>query len=355
MWVDNQGCAIEQPLGDVLSIRHAATHERLSVLLAIHYDTVYPSEDHPPLVNQAVEADRRILRGPGVTDAKGGIAVMLAALEAFMKFGASEQLSWEVLLNADEELGSPGSGQLLAEAAGRHDLGLVFEPALDEAGTLAASRKGSGNFHVVISGRAAHAGRAIGDGRNAIVAAAKLASILADLNDAGHDVTVNVAAIHGGDALNVVPDLAVLRANARAATEAGATWLASQIKEAVTAVNHFDGFRANCIGGFHCPPKPLDEPTQKLLMYVAACGRDLGLMITAKPTGGVCDGNKLAAAGLPTIDTLGVRGGGIHSPAEYLIVESLAERAALVAILLARLADGSLDWPRRVKEPEPCS
>jgi glutamate carboxypeptidase len=343
-WIDDESQAIEQPLGDVLSIRHVAPRERLSILLAIHYDTVYPAGDQAPRV-ELVDHGKK-LRGPGVADAKGGIAVMFAALEAFMKLGASDLLSWEVLLNADEELGSPGSARLLAEAAGRHDIGFVFEPSLDDAGTLAASRKGSGNFHVVISGRAAHAGRAIGDGRNAVVAAARLATTLADLDDVGRDVTVNVAAIHGGVALNVVPDRAVLRVNARAATEADAAWLVSKINEAVAAIDQLDGFRANCIGGFHCPPKPLDEPTQRLLQHVATCAQGLGLTIMAKPTGGACDGNKLAAAGLPTIDTLGVRGGGIHSPDEYLVVESLAERASLVAILLARLAEGSLNWPR---------
>jgi len=97
---------------------------------------------------------------------------MLAALEAAMRFGVGETLSWEMILNPDEELGSPGSASLLAEAAARHDLGLVFEPALDEAGTLADARKGSGNFHVVVRGRSAHAGRHLADGRNAVVAAA---------------------------------------------------------------------------------------------------------------------------------------------------------------------------------------
>jgi len=343
--IDDRGREVIQPLGDVLSIRHVAPRERLSILLAIHYDTVYPPEDQPPRIESADEGKK--LRGPGVTDAKGGLVVLHAALEAFMRFGATDELSWEVLLNADEELGSPSSAPLLADAAGRHDLGLVFEPTLDEAGTLAAARKGSGNFCVVIRGRAAHAGRAIADGRNAVVAAARLATCLTALGDQGHDVTVNVAAIHGGDALNVVPDLAVLRLNVRVATKADAAWLTTRLDEAVAAVDQRDGFSATLTGGFHGPPKPLDAPTERLLDHVAACGRDLSITITARPTGGVCDGNKLAAAGLPTLDTLGVRGGGIHSPEEYLVVASLAERAALTAVLLARLADGSLAWPRR--------
>jgi len=359
-WIDDLGREVREPLGDVLSVRHVAPRPQASVLLAIHYDTVHPPSGEPQPVVFAEGG--RVLRGPGVADAKGGIVVLLAALEAVMRAGHGDTLSWEVLLNADEELGSPGSAGLLLEAAARHDLGLVFEPALDEAGTLAGARKGSGNFHVVVRGRAAHAGRHFPEGRNAVVAAAELAADFARLTDERPDVTVNVAALHGGAGLNVVPDLAVLRANVRAATEADAAWAAERLSAAVATVDRREGFRASLTGGFHCPPKPLDPPTAALVELLAACGRELGLTIATRPTGGVCDGNKLAAAGLPTIDTLGVRGGGIHGPAEYLVVDSLAERAALVATLLGRLADGSLAWPRRrgmeaaaAAEARPCS
>jgi glutamate carboxypeptidase len=353
--LDDRGRAVEQPLGDVLSVGHAAARERLRVLLVIHYDTVYPAHEGAPAIT--LHSDGKILGGPGVADAKGGIAVLLAALEAFMRFGDSERLSWEVLLNADEELGSPGSGILLTEAAGRHDLGLVFEPALDEAGTLAGARKGSGNFTIVIRGRAAHAGRQFEAGRNAVVAAAELATKLAALTDPDRGLTVNVAELRGGAGLNVVPDLAVLRANVRAATEADAHAATTRLAEAVADLDRREGFSATLAGGFHCPPKPFDEPTRRLFDHVALCGRDLGLTLALRPTGGVCDGNKLAAAGLATLDTLGVRGGGIHGPEEHLVVESLAERAALVAILLGRLADGSLPWQRRsaAEEARPCS
>jgi glutamate carboxypeptidase len=246
------------------------------------------------------------------------------------------------LINADEELGSPGSASLLAEAAARNDVGLLFEPALDEAGTLAGARKGSGNFTVVIRGRAAHAGRQFAAGRNAVAAAARLAAACDGLNRAGREVTVNVAALHGGEAFNVVPDLAMLRLNARVATAADADWLTTGLAELVAEANAAEGFSAALHGGFHCPPKPFDEPIRGLFDRVRACGDALGLALTAEPTGGVCDGNKLAAAGLPNLDTLGVRGGRIHSPEEYLVVASLAERAKLTALVLADLAERGL-------------
>ena len=340
--VDASGNEVSEPVGEMLSLRHEAATGP-GVLLAIHYDTVYPADAEPRQVS--LSDDGQLLRGPGVTDAKGGLAVLLVALEAFQRFGQTDRLSWEVLLNADEELGSPGSAEALAAAAGRNDLGLLFEPALDESGSLAGARKGSANLAVVIRGKAAHAGRHFADGRNAVVAAAALATAIDRLNAETGDATFNVAAIDGGAAVNVIPDFAILRLNIRVGTAATADWAIDQVRELVAETNRRDGIRAAVHGGFHCPPRPVDPPMQQLLDQVTQCGEQLGLTITSRPTGGVCDGNKLAAAGLPTVDTLGVRGGGIHSPNEYLIVESLAERAKLTACLLAGLADGSLAWP----------
>ena len=339
--IADDGREATMPLGDVTRVRGGdGPADSPRVLLGIHMDTVYPPGPEPPRVELA--NDGSVLRGPGVTDAKGGLAVMLVALEAFTRFGPADRLRWEAIINADEELGSPGSARLLAEAAARNDVGLLFEPALDETGTLAGARKGSGNFTVVVRGRAAHAGRHFVDGRNAVTAAARLATACDELNASGRGIIVNVAALHGGEGLNVVPDLAVLRLNIRVATAADADWVQRQVTDLVAVADRADGISATLHGSFHCPPKPLDGPAQALLQRIVACGRTLGLALEARPTGGVCDGNKLAAAGLPTIDALGVRGGGIHSPDEYLIVASLAERAQLTALVLADLAEQGL-------------
>lgn len=339
--IADSGRETTMPLGDAVRVRGGdGPADSPRVLLGIHMDTVYPPGTEPPRVELA--GDGSVLRGPGVTDAKGGLAVMLVALEAVTRFGPIDRLRWEVFVNADEELGSPGSARPLADAAARNDVGLLFEPALDEAGTFAGARKGSGNFTVVVRGRAAHAGRHFAEGRNAIAAAARLATACDALNAAGRDVTVNVAALHGGEGFNVVPDLAVLRLNLRVTTEADAEWARQRLTELVSEADRGDGISATLHGAFHCPPKPLDGPAKALLERIVACGRTLGLAIEARPTGGVCDGNKLAAAGLPTIDTLGVRGGGIHSPDEYLLVASLTERAKLTALVLADLAERGL-------------
>ena len=339
--IGDDGRETVSPLGDAIRVRGGAGPVGCPrVLLGIHMDTVYPPGPKP--TQTTLVGDGAVLRGPGVTDAKGGLAVMLVALEACSQFGLTDRLRWEVFVNADEELGSPGSAPLLAEAAARNDVGLLFEPALDEAGSLAGARKGSGNFTVVVHGLAAHAGRHFAAGRNAVAAAARLATACHQLNDVGRGITVNVAALHGGEGFNVVPDLAILRVNLRVATTADAEWATTQLTELVAKTGRGDGLSATLHGQFHCPPKPLDGPTQSLLERVVASGRTLGLTLEARPTGGVCDGNKLAAAGLPTIDTLGVRGGSIHSPDEYLVVASLAERAKLTALVLADLAERGL-------------
>ena len=132
---DSAGSAVREPLGKALLIRKRP-EAPLRLLLCCHTDTVYPS-DHP--FQKSVRIADNILRGPGVTDAKGGLVVMLLALEAFERSPWSAKLGWEVLINPDEEIGSPGSAPLLIQAAKRNDLGLIFEPSFPD-GNLAGAR-----------------------------------------------------------------------------------------------------------------------------------------------------------------------------------------------------------------------
>ena len=312
-----------------LSVRpQAATR----ILLTGHYDTVFGPE-HP--FQQVRWREAGVLNGPGVADMKGGIAVMRAALLALEASAEAAGLGYEVVLNADEEVSSPGSIPLLLECAGRVDAGLTFEPALAD-GTLAGARPGSGNFSIHFAGRAAHAGREPEKGRNAVVAAADLALRLAAL--VAPDLKVNVARIEGGGPNNIVPDGAVLRVNLRPATlEAQARAMAA-IDAAMAEVARLHEVGVHRHGGFARPPKPLDDNALRLFRLVKDAGTDLGLAIGWRDAGGVCDGNNLAATGLAVVDTLGVRGGAIHSADEFLITDSLAERARLAALVLMRIA-----------------
>jgi glutamate carboxypeptidase len=304
----------------------------IRVLLTGHIDTVF-GPDHPFQACRWLDADT--LNGPGVADMKGGIAVMKAALMALEASPFAGQLGWEVVLNSDEEVSSPGSAPLLDAAARRCHLGLTFEPALPD-GTLAGGRAGSGNFSAAIHGRAAHAGRNPADGRNAVLAAADLALRLAAL--AGDDLSVNPAKIDGGGPNNIVPDTAVLRWNMRPRTAMAQARAEAGINAAVADVALAHDVHIHVHGRFARPPKPMDAHQQRLFDLVQGCGAALGLAISWRDTGGVCDGNNIAATGLSVVDTLGPRGGAIHSADEFLCADSLEERAKLAALVLMRVA-----------------
>jgi glutamate carboxypeptidase len=305
----------------------------LQLLLTGHMDTVYGA-DHAFQETRWLEDG--VLNGPGVADMKGGLAVLLAALRAVEASPVADRIGYEVVINSDEEVGSPASAALLAQAAQGKRAALTYEPAAQPDGTLAGARPGSGNFDFVIKGRSAHAGRNPEDGRNALVAAAELALRLSMSKTPG--LSINPARIDGGSPNNVVPDLAILRVNLRPRTtddqEIASRLIAKALDE--TAATHEVYIEAH--GGFGRPPKPLSEEAEALFNLVKKAGADLGQQIDWQPSGGVCDGNNIAACGVPVVDTMGVRGGKIHSMEEYLITESLAERAALSALTILRLA-----------------
>ena len=304
----------------------------VQVLLTGHMDTVFGAE-HPFQLMKWLEPG--VLNGPGTADMKGGISVILAALSAVEASPLAARIGYDVLINSDEETGSQASASLIAELAKGKTAALTYEPALPD-GTLAGARPGSGNFSITLHGKAAHAGRNPDDGRNALIAAADLAMRLNAAKSSG--LKVNPARIDGGGPNNIVPDLAILRVNLRPMTPDDMVMAAEMIRVAVAAVEKEHGVHAHVHGGFNRPPKPLDAQAEKLFGLVRDCGADLGIPIAWKSTGGVCDGNNIAACGVPVVDTMGPRGGSIHSDAEFLIVDSLAERARLSTLTLLRLA-----------------
>ena len=307
----------------------------VQLLFTGHMDTVFGA-DHP--FQDVFWREGGILGGPGVADMKGGLAVLLAALKAVEASPLAASLGYEVVINSDEEVGSPGSAALIAEAARGKKAALTYEPSALPDGTLAGARPGSGNFSIVVTGRSAHAGRNPDEGRNAVLAAAELALRLAEAKDEG--LSVNPARIDGGGPNNVVPDHAILRINMRPKTLADQERAQSALEEAMADVGTRRDVRIIMHGGWGRPPKPLDPQAEKLFALVRDCGAALGQAIGWRDSGGVCDGNNIAACGVPVVDTMGVRGGAIHSPDEYLIVDSLAERARLSALAVLRLAQG---------------
>lgn len=354
--IDSRGEPASLPLGKALRFRKRPDAP-LRVFLGIHYDVVYgeaaaagenalaPSGDGAGTrVRPLIQVEGDVLRASGACDAKGGIAILLHAVEAFEASPFAAGVGWEILLNPDEELGSPGSLPLLKEAAARNHLGLLYEPCLAD-GNLVGARKGSGNFAAVMRGRASHAGRDPHLGRNAVHALAEFIVALDGLGRRHGGINVNVGKIEGGGALNRVPDLAIARFNLRVRDggdqRAAEEFLRGQAEEFARR----EGFSLSLHGRFTSPPKPLEGRGLALLEAVAGCGRDLGMDLRWLSSGGVSDGNKLAAAGLPNVDTLGARGGDIHSPEEWLDLKSLEERARLTALVLMKLGAGELGWP----------
>jgi glutamate carboxypeptidase len=336
-WINMKGELEATPVAPMLMVSKRPQLSKQALFL-IHMDTVYPIND---AFQHVIRLDKHILKGPGVADAKGGMVVLLKTLEAFEQSPYAKNIGWKIILNSDEELGSPCSGSVLQEMAGRCQIGFVFEPCLQD-GNLIGSRKGSGNFTIVAKGKAAHAGRDIDAGRNAITALSKCIVKINELTGTRTGLTVNFGVIKGGTAMNVVPSFALTRMNVRIGDLEDQKYIQEAIKSIAQEITKKEEVIFDVYGTFTAMPKPLEGATLELFRHVQDCGTELDIHIDFKDSGGVCDGNRLYAAGLPTVDTMGVQGGHIHSREEYIMIDSLVDRTKLATLALMKWAKG--DW-----------
>ncbi len=313
----------------------------LQVFLNGHMDTVYGPE-HP--FQKCRLIDQNTLNGPGVADMKGGLVVMLKALEAFERSPFAENLGWEVYIGPDEEIGSPGSADFLKKAAVRHQIGLVFESSLRD-GSLIRRRKGAGTFSVVAKGRPAHVGRDFQNGRNAIVALSQIVLKVQDLNGEIPGAIFNVGKITGGGPTNIVPEYASAQINIRIDRKEDIAVIQNRIEALIEEANRQEGLHLEWEGAFSRAPKELTPQIEQLFGFYNNCAQDLALSLEWRDSGGCSDGNNLAGAGLPNLDTLGVRGGDIHSDKEHVFLDSLPERARLTALFLMKLASRKIVLP----------
>jgi glutamate carboxypeptidase len=340
--VGNKGQLIETGFGKALLIKKRP-EAPVQILLSGHMDTVYPPGESDPIV----VIEKEVIRGPGVADMKGGLVVLLKAVETLERSPHAQRVGWEIFINADEEIGSPGSEQFFTEAAKRHCLGLVFEPSLPD-GSFIDRRKGTANLTLVVRGRAAHSGRDFYSGRSAIYAIADLIRQIEYLSDQKKDVTVNIGYLEGGGPVNIVPDLALCKINVRTREPEDMVDVREKIDQIIFSQVDREGISLSLREDSARPPKPFDDKTQQLFQLYKGCAKQLNIPFQTRSSGGACDGNILAAAGLPTIDSLGVVGDKIHTSDEYLLSKSLVQRAQLSGLFLLELASGHFNMN---KEP----
>lgn len=304
------------------------------VLIAGHLDTVHdPAGEFRTL---SVRGDGKTATGPGCVDMKGGLVIALHALEALNACGV--ECSWSLLLNSDEETGSYHSERALRAAAREHDFGLALEPALPD-GSLVVERLGSGQFMLECRGRSAHVGRDFASGVSAVTKLAECLVAIGAMSDVGRGRIINVGPIEGGVVTNAVPDHAAAWGNVRFPTWAVSDELAAMLAELETPADAMPAVTIH--RSFNRPAKPQTEAVTGLALAARGVAEALGQRLPFGKTGGVCDGNILQDAGLPTIDTVGVRGGGLHTPEEWIDLASLVERCQLLAVLIMRLSAGA--------------
>jgi glutamate carboxypeptidase len=321
--------------GDVLVIEgpDVATRGGLRVLIAGHLDTVH---DPQGSFRALGPEDGGVRRGPGAVDMKGGVVAALAALEALHAGGIP--LRWTLALNADEEMGSFASMDALRALAGQHDVGLVIEPPMPDGGFV-VSRPGAAQFRIDAFGRAAHAGRDFAAGVSAVGLLASSITAALALSDAEAGRIVNIGPLEGGDATNIVPDRASAWGAVRYRTRADGEQVGRALMSLARGLGD-DVPRVGVTIVHNRPPKDASPQVLGLADAAIACARELGIATGAGTgsTGGVSDANVLQDAGLPCLDGLGVRGGNMHRSDEFIVTESVVERASLLALLMSRLA-----------------
>lgn len=333
--LDQLGASVEvlptETRGNHLRARFGGDGDGDQVLLLGHFDTVWPIGQ---LARMPCEVRDGCLFGPGVYDMKAGLAIAMLARLALAEVGDPAASRLVMLLTTDEEVGSGTSRGLIEGEARRSKAVFVLEPAL-RGGGLKTSRKGCGEFELRVTGVPAHAGVDPSKGVNAIVELAHQVLAVSALRDLERGMLVNVGLIVGGSRTNVVPEDARARVDVRAMTMADAATLEAAIR-ALSPVT--PGARLQITGAFDRPPMERSPGAVALFEQAQRVGRQLGMELVEGHTGGGSDGNFTAAIGVPTLDGLGAVGDGAHALDEHVEVESLTQRAALLASLISAVA-----------------
>ena len=319
--------AITEKFGDHLIARFSGRSAERILLLG-HTDTVWPAGE---ITKRPFKIDKGRALGPGVFDMKAGILLMWLAIDALRKVHGNLSKSLTVLLVSDEEIGSNSSRRLTESEASACRAVLVLEPSLP-GGALKTARKGIGTFTVKAIGRAAHAGIDPGSGINAIEEISRQIIKLQGLNDAMRGTTVTVGLVQGGIRSNVVPAEAAAEVDIRITSNEEAERITKLIK---TLSPELPNARLEIRGSINRPPMERTSETNRLFQLAQKVAANLGFTLEEGSTGGASDGNFTSALGIPTLDGLGAVGNGAHAVDEWVDIESLPRRAALIAGLIS--------------------
>lgn len=321
----------EEVRGNHLVIRHKEAIDP-EILVVAHMDTVFPkgtAEKRPFTIR-----DGRAY-GPGVIDMKASHVALLYALKALQETGTAGMENTVILLTSDEEIGSETSKGLIEQHAEDKKYALIMEPARQD-GSLVTARRGAGEYSLYVTGKAAHAGIAPESGSSAIEELAQKIIKLHQLSDHEKGISVSVGIIEGGTTVNTIAPTATAHVDLRISTIEQGEWLEKRIEE-ICATPDVEGTTIKLVGGIERPPMVKNEQTIELLEIIKAVGSELGIQITDIATGGGSDASFTSAKGVATIDGLGPVGGNAHTEDEYMEVDSLVERSALLANVIARL------------------
>jgi glutamate carboxypeptidase len=301
------------------------------VLVLCHMDTVWAVGE---IKKRPFRVDGENAYGPGAYDMKAGIVQTYFALKALNDLGLTPRKRVVVILNTDEEVGSPTSRPIIEAEARKSTHALVLEPSVPPLGAIKTFRKGVGMFRITITGKAAHAGADPEKGISAIGEMAHQVLKLHAMNDFKTGTTVNVGVVSGGTRSNVVAAEARAEVDIRVTTQAEGERL---VKEILNLRPQIEGAKISVAGGMNRPPMERTPKIVETYHFAKKLAAELGFELHESGTGGGSDGNFTAAIGTPTLDGLGALGGGGHADNEYVIIKHMPERAALLARLLETL------------------
>lgn len=306
------------------------------ILLIGHIDTVFSEGEAGRRPFTIVQQNgKRIATGPGVLDMKSGVLIGMYGLHLLIDAQEDSYSSVTFLCNSDEEIGSPSSRPIVQELARQSDAVLVLEPGRAE-GTIVSSRKGCGQYRVEVHGLSAHAGVEPQKGRNAILELSYQVQKMQALNGTIPGASLSVGIIRGGERTNVVPDYAYFDMDVRTSDSDGLQALEAAMRK-VTTQNMLQGTRIILSGSMLVKPFERSKYNAQLVELAKDAGRDLSLKIQDVGSGGASDANTSAAMDIPTLDGLGAGGGLAHNPGEYIELDYLPTRIALVAGLVKKI------------------